>query len=320
MLEPFEEELGELLDTAHPAATLSEGWQDRARARMAAVTRRANRKERRSMRRLVYAMAFLLVIGLAVAGVFTRSRPPDAKALLISAAEAMEASQTLHIFFTGVESVEEMRPMPGEGEMWMSDRAVVFRYLGPDDELRLYAFLDADQRLWRTYDCGKQVLYQADLAPASDRLPEILAHFNRLLCSGQVTSLELTDHPDAEVSTERISRDGRAVDVVSFVYALPSPSRVVVRRVFDLDATTHRLLSARRYVWTEGTREKLLDSLREIRYDQPMPPDLATLPILSPNARIVDADVSVKETATTLSLVMTVDGKEIERCEVPKTE
>ncbi len=319
MLEPFEEELGALLDTAHPMPALSGGWQDRAQARMAAVARRAGRKETRSVRRLAYAAAFLLVIGLA-AGLLTHSRPPDGKALLIGAAEAMETADTLHVFFTGVSSIEEMRPMPGEGEMWLSDRAVAFRYLGPDDELRLYAFIDADQRLWRTYDSEKHVLYEADLGPAADRLPQILAPFNHLLRSGQVTSLELTDHPDAEVSTERIRRDGRAVDAVSFVYALPSPSRVMVRRVFDLDAATHRLLSARRYVWTEGTPEKLLDSIRGIQYDEPMPPDLDTMPALPADATVVTGEVSVEETETTLSLVMSVEGEEIERCEVPKTE
>ena len=272
------------------------------------------------MRRLAYVTAFLLVIGLAAAGVFTRSRPPDARALLIGAAEAMETSQTLHIFFTGVSSIEEMRPMPGEGEMWLSDRAVVVRYLGPDDELRLYLFIDADQLLWRTYDSGKQVLYEAALGSAADRLPEILAFFNHLLRSGQVASLELADHPDAEVSTERLSRDGRAVDVVTFVYPLPSPSDVMVRRVFDLDANTHRLVSGQRYVWSEGTPEKLLDSIHEIRYDEPMPPDLDTIPVLPANVRIIAGDVSVEETERTLSLVMSVDGEEIERCEVPKTE
>lgn len=318
MLEPFEQELGALLDTAHPAPPLSEGWQEKVLARMAAVTRQADRKETRTMRRLAYVTAFLLVIGLAAAGIFTHSRPPDGKALLISAAEAMEGAKTLYLFFTGVENIEEMRPMPGEGEMWLSDRAVVLRYLNPNGELRMYVQLDADQLLWRTYDAEKNVLYEAALGSAGDRVPEILGSFSRMIRSGQVTALELSDHPDAEVTTGRETRDGKALDVVTFVYALPRPSDVMVRREFDLDASTHRLVGVRRYVWTERTEEKLLDSVHEIRYDEPMPPSLATPPVLPTDAEIVAADVSVQETDKTISLVMTVDGKEIGRADMPR--
>jgi hypothetical protein len=49
------------------------------------------------MKRLVYVMVSFAVIGLAAAGVFTRSRPPDGRALLISTAEAMKAAETVHV-------------------------------------------------------------------------------------------------------------------------------------------------------------------------------------------------------------------------------
>lgn len=272
------------------------------------------------MRRLAYAIASLLVIGLAAAGLFTHSRPVDGRALLISAAEAMETSQTLHILFTGVSSLEKMQPMPGEGEMWLSDRAVLMRYLGPDDVLKVYVLLDADEAVWCTYDGEKQILYEADLGGAAERLPEILSTFNRLLREGQVTSLEVSDHPDADVSVERVRRDRREVDRVTFVYRLPSPSKVIVRRVFDIDVTSHRLLSVHRYVRTEETPEKLLDSVYAIRYDQPMPSDLDRMPVLPDSAKVVSADVSVEETEAALSLVMKVGGEEIGRCDVPKAE
>jgi hypothetical protein len=320
MLEPFEEKLGALLRSAHPTPPLSKGWQDRALARMAALASRADRKESRSMRRLAYAVAFLLVIALAAAGVLSRPRPPDARALLISAAEAMQTSRTVYVVFTGVESVEEMRPMPGQGEMWLSDTTVAFRYLGPDGELKMYVLVDADQLLWRTYDSEKNVLYEAALGSAAARVPEILGLFNHMLRSGQVASFELADHPDAEVNVRRESRDGHAVDVVTFVYPLPSPSDVMVRRVLEIDPDAGHLIGARRYVWTQDTSEILLDSVHSIRYDEPMPRHLRAFPPLRADARIIAADVSVRETDRTLSLVMSVNGEEVERCEVPKAE
>jgi|GEM_PF-2394177 len=320
MRDPFEEKLGTVLDAAHPTPALSEGWREKALAKMAADTMRADRKEGRSMRRLTYVTAVLLIIGAAVTGVLTRSRPPDGRALLISAAEAMDSCQSLHLFFTGVESIEEMRPMPGEGEAWLSDRAVSFRYVDLEGELRMYILIDADRLLWRTYDAKKAILYEASLGPAAERLPEILGALNHMIRSGQVASLELADHPEAEVRVERKSRDGRAVDVVTFVYELAAPSDVMVRRAFELDANTGRLLRVQRYVWTEGTPEMLLDSIREIRYDEPMPPHLGVMPAEAANAEILDADVSVEETEKTLTLVMTVDGKEVGRYETLKAD
>ncbi len=272
------------------------------------------------MRRLAYVMAVMLVISAAAAGVFSRSQPRDGRSLLISAAEAMESCRSVHLFFTGVESIEEMRPMPGEGEAWLSDRAVAFRYLGPESELRMYLFIDADRLLWRTYDAEKAIFYEAPLGPAADRLPEILSSLNHMIRSGQVASLELADHPEAEVSTERERRNGGAVDVITFIYPLPAPSDVMVRRVFELDANTGRLLRTQRYVWTEATPEMLLDTIRQIGYDEPMPPDLAAMPAEAANAETVAADVSVEETEKTLSLVMSVGGTEVGRCDALKTE
>jgi hypothetical protein len=134
MLEPFEENLGELLETARPAPALSEGWQARAIARMAAAAGEADRKETVPMRRLAYAMVFVLVIGLA-AGVFTRTRTPSGKSLLIGVAQAMEAARSIHVIAHGNRadstSPSGMRFDPEPDEMWESvdDHGVVRRDL-----------------------------------------------------------------------------------------------------------------------------------------------------------------------------------------------
>jgi hypothetical protein len=55
------------------------------------------RKETGAMRRLVYAGAFVLVLALVSGGLLVRPRKPDGRALLISAAQAMEEAKTIHV-------------------------------------------------------------------------------------------------------------------------------------------------------------------------------------------------------------------------------
>jgi hypothetical protein len=279
-------------------------------------------KERAKMKRLAYVLTFLLVVGLLAGGFAVRSHSPDGRAILLSAAEAMQTADSVYLLFRGTETSETapsgMRTMPGAGAMWLGDTAVVLRYLDPDGGLRLYARLDAGRLTWDSYDRESMILYQADLGSAGSRLQEILGPFSDMLRSGQVTDLELRDHPDAQIQTHREVRDGHAVDVVTFSYPMTSRPHVMIERVFEIDAATHRLLGARRYASTQGPAEEMIDSVDRIRYDEPMPPELAALPALPPGTQVVAAEVRVQETDTTLSLVMAVDGKEIQRAEVPK--
>ena len=332
MLEPFEEELGELLDTAHPAATLSEGWQGRARARMAAVTRRANRKERRSMRRLVYAMAFLLVIGLAVAGVFTRSRPPDAKALLISAAEAMEEAGSVHMLVHGTEmpyseSPVWMRMSPGYTELWVGPRAESATWVSSDGMVNATMGDNLDTGEVWSYSArmgGK--MYVADMRPLGAKaerivrknLEETLAMFvNGQLGLGRDLHLKnMTESVTTEV------RNGREVNLVAYegdtnvrytgeTEAQGRPVRL--RYVYELDAASGRLLSYRRYASVPGVDEQLVGASEVIDYDVPLPTDLR--PDLGP---LVPATLRIEETPTTLKMIMSANGEDIANVEVPK--
>jgi tetratricopeptide (TPR) repeat protein len=54
------------------------------------------RKETKPMRRLAYALAFLIVIGLVAGGLLVKPDRPDGRSLLISAAEAMGLADTVH--------------------------------------------------------------------------------------------------------------------------------------------------------------------------------------------------------------------------------
>ena len=96
MPDRFDQKLAHLLEASEPESELWPGWEARVTAAVSAAGLVG--KERKPMRRFAYAVAFLLVMGLAAAGVFTRFRQPDPKALLISAAEAMETAKTVHVW------------------------------------------------------------------------------------------------------------------------------------------------------------------------------------------------------------------------------
>jgi tetratricopeptide (TPR) repeat protein len=66
-----------------------------ARARASEPGRRA-RKETKLMRRIAYAAASLVVIGLVAGGLLTKSGPPAGRGLLLGVAEAMQAGDTVH--------------------------------------------------------------------------------------------------------------------------------------------------------------------------------------------------------------------------------
>ena len=87
-----------------------------------AKARVAPRKETRPMRRLAYALAFLIVIGILSAGLMMKPDQPDGRSLLISAAEAMGLADTVHAIAYG--SIVGYYPaMPindGYDEYWYS--------------------------------------------------------------------------------------------------------------------------------------------------------------------------------------------------------
>jgi len=73
------------------------------------------RKETGAVKRLVYVGAFLLVLALVSGGLLSRSRKPDGRALLISAAQAMEEAKTIHV--RGKANVSRNSSSPPWGEL-----------------------------------------------------------------------------------------------------------------------------------------------------------------------------------------------------------
>jgi hypothetical protein len=317
MLEPFEEKLGELLETARSAPALSEGWQARAMARMVAVAGKADRKETRPMRRLAYAMAFLLVIGLAAAGVFTRSRRPDGKALLISAAQAMEAASSVHVVGHGTAadktSPSGMKLMPETAEMWYSanTRRVAMR-MAIDGKLVDVLLIDLDAGVERYYFAEEDSWYEADLTPVASQAAVVVAGMAK---SGLPNSpIHGVDYlADQQRTVQMETREGREIAVITCTGTNNGGDRPLIERhVFEVDMATKHLLCSTRYAKIEGGEEQVLDTVDHVDYDVPVPTDAPA------NAPVAAATVRAEESDECRSLVLYADGKEIERSDVPR--
>ena len=284
------------------------------------------------MRRLAYVMAFLLVIGLAAAGVFTRSRPPDARALLIGAAEAMEEATSVHMLVHGTEmpyaeSPVWMRMSPGYTELWVGPRAEAFTWVSSDGTVHATMGDNLDTgEVWSYSARMGGNMYVADMRPLGAKAEQIvrksLVESLAMFVDGQLglgRDLHLKNMTES-VTTE--VRNGREVNLVTYegdtnvrytgeTEAQGRPVRV--RYVYELEAASGRLLSYQRYASVPGVEEQLVGGSEIIEYGVPIPADLR--PDLGP---VVPATLRIEETPTTLKMIMSANGEDIANMEVPK--
>ncbi len=270
------------------------------------------------MRRLAYAMVFLLVIGLAAAGVFSRARRPNAKSLLISAAQAMEAANSVHLVLHGTQgdpsSPSGMVMMQQPAEIWVSKRAAALRMTGPDGALLMGYGINLDANEAWDYSAETGVLHFADLTPVADQAADIMDKAGDLYLSGALQMLTKTILTDVQESVTTEVRDGREIAVVTLTGTLKeSPTLIRERDVFEIDTETDHLLAMQRYVQAEGSEEQLIQTIDEVTYDGPVPTDFA------PESAVrKPATMSIEESDKLISLVMSADGKEIGRTDVPR--
>jgi len=272
------------------------------------------------MRRLAYAVAFLLVIGLAAAGVFTRSRPPDGKALLISAAQAMEEARSVHVFGHGnvpdATSPSGMRLDPEQTELWDSVGEWGTARRDVDHGNMSTWGIDLDKREEWYYHSDAGILYVADLTPVLSQATAVVrAKAEEGLHSeaARVPKYLRDIHESVQVET----RDGRRIAVITYTgmneLAPDALGRELAERyVFEVDMATNHLLSSKRYVRAEGSEEQLLETTDRVEYDVPIPTDIPE------GAKVVTATAEVEETDECRSLVMYADGEEIVRSDQPR--
>ena len=140
-----ERELGELLESGDPVRPPGAGARARAvhamqrsaaQAPADSLLDRILGKGEKKMKRFAYAVALLVLMGAAAAGVFTRSEPADGQALLISVAEAMAEAETVHLRGHGSKGSPEGSVMSENSyEEWWSPHGLRRETRDPEGQL-----------------------------------------------------------------------------------------------------------------------------------------------------------------------------------------
>ena len=337
--EEFDVQFAQALEQSLPP--FSPQVKARAVAGMAAVASRADRKEMQPMRRLAYAATFLLVIGLAAAGVFTRSRPPDGKALLVSAAQAMEAARSVRLVGHGCvgdkASPSGMKMIPEEYDLLWSfsaserrmERRIEWRKGGPSSDGRprhVTYGMDLDKNKWWYYNSRTGICYTADITAVASQAAVVMRSAGKRqekkLPAAPVSDLDwLADrHESVRIET----RDGREIAVITCTGTNTlTPAPLAERHVFEVDMATNHLLGRKRYVRAEGSEEQLIETLDLVEYDVPVPgvPEGAKMVTATAKAEEVEYDIPFptvhKEKYRSL-VMYAPDGEEVCRSDQPK--
>ena len=163
-------------------------------------------------------------------------------------------------------------------------------------------------------------MYVADLRPLGEKAAEMVRKDSQQALSVFAKGLPLPSKVDLSLknmtqSVTSETRDGREVKVVTFAGDKDHEGKVVRERyVYEIDATSKRMLSFKRYASIPGVKEELVGASEKIEFDVPMPADVR--PRADP---VIPATLRIEETATTLKMIMSAEGQDTGWvCEVPK--
>lgn len=184
---------------------------------IAATNAAAHRKERTKMKRFAYAVTFLLVAGLIGGGFVIRANRPDARAILLSAAEAMSVSDTLHV--KGDRNLADEYggwiADPGSFELWYSSDGFRQDWFREDRTLiRSIGGTVATGKAWQYFPAasgGHGVVFTYDAKP--DELRHYIAVNRERFANGRLrlASIEERGHKWTEMTGEW---KGKKVSVV----------------------------------------------------------------------------------------------------------
>ena len=281
----------------------------------------------RRMRRIAFAGVALLVVAIGAAVMIPgRGHKADARTILIAAAQAMEEAETVYAAVRGTEDAKDrpsgMKLSAGTMLSWVGPRAMYGHHVTPDGKLTVAIMMNLDSRELSVYDDDKHIRYVADFAPIAPKAPEFMARVLDTLrwaaISGKIKQVfEAAGLQDVKESVASELRDGRKVNVVTVEGVLKTqPQRVSDRWVFEVDAATNHMLTARRYVQAEGGAEELILSVDKVQYDVPPPAQLSAFEIPE-GTKTVQATAVIEQTEKTMSLVMKAEGRVFMRSEVP---
>jgi len=295
MPERIDERVRKTWDQAQPP--MSPDWQERAtRSVMAALPQtpgRLLRKGTSMKRRLAYALAFLLVIGLATAGVFSHSRMPDAKSILISVAQAMEEAKTIHV--VGQPNGGGEHPwgtlLPMKYERWLSPTASRHDIYSEAGLLVNSTVTDAARGEMRTcsgpdpwFPKGVVTVYPVGKEAAK----KILAVERQMFLDGMLRTQMMAGKGTKAVLLREETRKGQRVRVMEV-----SLGESVGTIEFDVAGDTGYLLGMRQY-GPESAGKPLTANMHTVEYNVPIPPETFVVSP-APGAAVLEGRYELRE-------------------------
>jgi hypothetical protein len=255
----WERELAELLEWGEPVRPLGAGARPRAVAAMQrsvaqpaadSLLDRILGKGEKKMRRFAYAVAVLVLVGAAAAGVFTRSDPVDGRALLIGAAEAMAEAETVHLWGHGSKGSPEGTVMSEDSyERWYAPQGSRTNSYDPEGNLKAAWVFNAELGLAWYYS-------SADTHWFADPIVQIYRTTPREMADSLEGKLERYVSPELAFAQEKAwgnavtvreeERDGKTVTIVE-VIVRDDAGATFVTKVSEIDPATGYLMSSHTY-------------------------------------------------------------------------
>lgn len=271
-------------------------------------------KEKRTMRRVLYAAAAMLAVAaLATIALPGRGKKDDARTILAGVAHAAEQATSFH------QSGRTGNPqglLPGRFDSWFGTRAMATRFYDEGSGTLVASRADLDARQWWFYDGRSHTKYLADLSPVMSEATRAVPRLMKYYIEGHFEQDPVRmGWPDAKASVTTETRAGRPVKVVTIDRQLDIPDNkppihVTDRYVYEVDPATEHLLATRRYwVHKDGTQVQL-DDTDTIEYDTPIPGD-AELLSRAKEVHTVTANASIVRERGGTFLVLTYDGKRL---------
>ena len=213
--------------------------------------------ERKTMKKLAYALAFLIVIGLLAGGLLIKPDRPDGRSLLISAAQAMEEANTIYVRGRpNIGGTNAGVPAPpwgflGEGhyEHWYSPEGSRHDIYDADGNLDYSSVMDVASGIAWIWSLPSQWFPDGLVTTypiGTEALADIVEHARQRYLDGELCFADDIERAN-QVTTYKAERNGRQVTVVEVDQGM-DPSGLPVGTVeFYIDPATGHLLGLRQY-------------------------------------------------------------------------
>jgi hypothetical protein len=205
------------------------------------------------MTRLAYVLTLLIAVGLLLGGVLYRSVPPDGTALLISAAQAMDEVDTIHVY--GYSTTVIDRPWGAVGskgyyDHWLSPQGIRRQWFDQDGDLQLSSYTNVQTGLHWKYYPPYRLVWTVPIGV--DEARESAAQSAKRYLDGQIMIGENVEQMGFKVTAARQERrEGTRIYVVTLDTGAGC-------REYDIEVATGRLLAFRDY-GTPESGQPLLD-------------------------------------------------------------